>query len=119
MSQALFERAANGRHEAQSAGTEPADRVHQSVVTVMLEEGIDLRRRKPRVLTDELASWADIVITMGCGDACPFIPGKKYIDWELRDPKDMPLDDVRAIREDIKIRIEGLVRDLDRAVIRG
>ncbi|TMC51379.1 MAG: arsenate reductase ArsC [Chloroflexi bacterium] len=119
MSQALFERAANGRHEARSAGTEPADHVHRSVVTVMLEQGIDLSRRKPRILTDELARWSDIVITMGCGDACPVIPGKKYIDWELRDPTDVPIDDVRAIRDNIKSRVEGLVKDLDRAVIRG
>ena len=118
MSQALFERAAGGRHEAQSAGTEPGERVHPNVVAVMREEGIDLSRHAPRVLTDELARWADVVITMGCGDACPVIPGKKYIDWDLRDPKDLPLDDVRAIRDDIESRIENLVKDLDRAAIR-
>src|SRR5207245_9861053 len=71
MSQALFERAAQGRHEAQSAGTEPAQRVHANVVTAMAEEGIDVRVRVPRLLTTELAQWADIVVTMGCGDACP------------------------------------------------
>jgi arsenate reductase (thioredoxin) len=118
MSQALFERAAAGRHEAQSAGTEPGERVHPNVVAVMREEGIDLSGRVPRVLTDELARWADIVITMGCGDACPVIPGKRYIDWDLRDPKDLPLDDVRAIRSDIESRIESLVKDLDLAAIR-
>jgi arsenate reductase len=119
MSQALFERAAGGRHEAQSAGTEPADHIHPNVVTVMQEEGIDVSRRTPRLLTDELTRWADVVITMGCGDACPVIPGKRYIDWDLRDPKDLSFDDVRAIRDDIKIRVEGLVKDLDRAAVRG
>jgi len=119
MSQALFEREAGSRHEARSAGTEPADRVHPVVVAAMQEEGIDLSGRTPRLLDDELARWADVVITMGCGDACPVIPGKRYIDWDLQDPKDLPLDDVRAIRDDIESRIVGLVKDLDRAVIRG
>ncbi len=85
----------------------------------MMEEGIDLRRRTPRLLNDELARWADVVITMGCGDACPVIPGKRYIDWDLRDPKDLPLDEVRAIRDDIKGRVANLIKDLDRAMIRG
>ena len=115
MSQALFERAAAGRHEAQSAGTEPAERVHANVVTAMREEGIDLSRRVPRKLTDELARWADVVITMGCGDACPVISGRRYIDWDLRDPKDLPIEQVRALRDDIKLRVVGLVKDLDRA----
>jgi len=119
MSQALFEREAHSRHEARSAGTEPADSVHPVVVAAMQEEGIDLSGRTPRLLDDELARWADVVITMGCGDACPVIPGKRYIDWDLQDPKDLPLDDVRAIRDDIESRIVGLVKDLDRAVIRG
>ena len=118
MSQALFERAAGGHHEARSAGTEPAQRVHPGVVTVMREDGIDVSQRVPRLLTDDLARWADVVVTMGCGDACPVIPGKRYIDWDLRDPKDLPLDDVRAIRDDIKARVEELVKDLDRAAIR-
>jgi arsenate reductase len=119
MSQAFFEREAHGRHEGRSAGTEPADRVHLAVVTAMQEDGIDLSRRTPLLLNDELARWADVVITMGCGDACPVIPGKRYIDWELRDPKDLSLDDVRAIRDDIRSRIVALVKDLDRGVIRG
>jgi arsenate reductase (thioredoxin) len=119
MSQSLFEREVRGRHEARSAGTEPAAHVHPAVVASMKEEGIDLSERTPRLLNDELARWADVVITMGCGDACPVIPGKRYIDWELRDPKDLPLDDVRAIRDDIRSRIVALVKDLDRAVIRG
>jgi arsenate reductase (thioredoxin) len=118
MSQALFERAASGHHEARSAGTEPAQHVHLGVVTVMREDGIDVSQRVPRLLTDDLARWADVVVTMGCGDACPVIPGKRYIDWDLRDPKDLPLDDVRAIRDDIKTRVDELVKDLDRAAIR-
>jgi arsenate reductase len=119
MSQALFERLAEGRHEARSAGTEPAQHVHPGVVAVMSEEGIDLSERLPRRLTDELARWPDVVITMGCGDACPVIPGKRYIDWELGDPKDLPLHEVRAIRDDIELRIVELVKDLDRTAIRG
>jgi arsenate reductase (thioredoxin) len=119
MSRALFERAARGHHEARSAGTEPADRVHPNVVTVMEEEGIDVSRRVPRLLTNDLARWADVVIAMGCGDACPVIPGKRYIDWDLRDPKGLPLDDVRAIRDDIGLRVAELVKDLDRAAVGG
>jgi arsenate reductase (thioredoxin) len=119
MSQALFEQIAGDRHEARSAGTEPADHIHPTVVTLMQEEGIDLSGRLPQKLTDDLARWADVVITMGCGDACPVIPGKRYIDWELRDPKDLPIEDVRVIRDDIQERVSGLVKDLDRAAVRG
>ena len=119
MSQALFERRGGSRHQARSAGTEPTDRIHPNVVAVMREEGIDLSGRVPQRLTDELAQWADVVITMGCGDACPVIPGKKYIDWDLRDPKDLPLEDVRAIRDDIESRVTALVKDLDHAAIRS
>ena len=117
MSQALFAKSAAGRHEAQSAGTEPAGRIHPNVVTVMREEDIDLGRRVPRLLTDHLARWADVVVTMGCGDACPVIPGTQYIDWDLRDPKDLPLAEVRLIREEIELRVAGLVKELDRAAI--
>ena len=117
MSEALFERAADGRHESHSAGTSPADRVHDRVLTVMLEEGIDLSGRKPRLLTTELAQWADIVITMGCGDACPVVPGKRYIDWDLEDPKDLPIEQVREIRNDISRRIGGLMESLDSKTI--
>jgi arsenate reductase len=113
MSQALFEREAGGRHDARSAGTSPADHVHPEVVAVMREVGADLCDRTPRLLTNELAQWADVVITMGCGDACPVIPGKRYIDWELPDPKDLPVDEVRAIRDDIATRVDALVTSLD------
>ena len=87
MSQALFERAAGGRHTASSAGTTPAERVHPEVVEVMRELGVDLSDRRPRQLTAELVHTADIVVTMGCGDQCPYMPGRHYIDWELSDPR--------------------------------
>jgi protein-tyrosine-phosphatase len=113
MSQALFERAAGGRHTAASAGTTPGERVHPEVVQVMDEFGIDLSDRVPRRLTTELAQEADVVVTMGCGDECPYIPGKRYIDWELEDPKGRPVEEVRATRDEIERRVEGLVRELD------
>ena len=87
MSRALFERAADGRHTADSAGTTPGDRVHPEVVAVMGELGVDLSDRVPQRLTTELAQRADVVVTMGCGDECPYIPGKRYIDWELPGPE--------------------------------
>jgi protein-tyrosine-phosphatase len=114
MSQALFEQAAAGRHTATSAGTTPADRVHPEVVTVMRELGIDLSRRHPQRLTNRLAEAADVIVTMGCGDQCPYIPGKRYVDWDLPDPKDKPLDQVRATRDEIGERIKQLVAELDR-----
>jgi protein-tyrosine-phosphatase len=113
MSQALFERAADGRHTAASAGTTPGERVHPEVVQVLDELGIDLSDRVPRRLTTELAQEADVVVTMGCGDECPYIPGKRYIDWELEDPKGRPVEEVRATRDEIERRVEGLVDDLD------
>jgi arsenate reductase (thioredoxin) len=112
MSQALFERAAGGRHAALSAGTTPAERVHPEVVEAMRELGIDLDGRRPQLLTRELAEQADVVVTMGCGDACPYVPGKRYVDWELPDPKGRPLAEVRAVRDEIAGRIEGLVGEL-------
>jgi arsenate reductase len=113
MSQALFERAAGGRHTAASAGTTPAQQVHPEVVEVMRELDIDLSERVPRGLTTELAQEADVVVTMGCGDECPYIPGKRYIDWDLEDPKGRPLAEVRATRDDIGRRVEQIVRELD------
>jgi len=83
MSQALFERAAEGRHGARSAGTTPADRIHPEVIEAMLELGIDLADRVPHGLTEEDARWAEVVVTMGCGDQCPYIPGRRYVDWDL------------------------------------
>jgi arsenate reductase (thioredoxin) len=113
MSQALFERATNGRHQARSAGTRPAEHVHPVVVDVMRERGIDLSVRRPQKLTDDLGQWADVVVTMGCGDECPYIPGKKYIDWDLTDPDGKSVDEVRAIRNDINARVRQLASDLD------
>ena len=104
MSQALFDRAAGGAHRALSAGTTPADHVHPEVVQVMRELGIDLADRKPQPLTAALAEQADVVVTMGCGDQCPFIPGKRYIDWELPDPHGQPIELVRSIRDEIARR---------------
>jgi arsenate reductase (thioredoxin) len=113
MSAALFERAAEGRHQAISAGTTPSDHVHPEVVEVMRELGIDLADRRPQLLTRELAEQADVVITMGCGDSCPYIPGKRYIDWDLPDPKGRPIEEVRATRDDIAIRVAALAAALD------
>ena len=117
MSQALFEQIADGHHESRSAGTQPAEQVHRVVVAAMLEQGIDLSRRRPQKLTGELAKWADVVVTMGCADECPYIPGKKYIDWDLTDPADQPPDAVRAIRDEINTRVKQLARDLDSASV--
>jgi protein-tyrosine-phosphatase len=117
MSAALFERASGGRHRALSAGSEadPDGRVHPEVVDVMRELGIDLSDRRPQRLSTDLAEQADVVVTMGCGDACPFIPGTRSLDWELDDPKGRPVDEVRATRDDIARRVERLVTELDRA----
>ncbi len=112
IARALFERAAAGSHEAHSAGTEPATHVHPEVVEVMREVGIDLSEGVPRKLDAADADWADLVVTMGCGDACPYLPGKRYLDWNLLDPAGRPLDEVRWIREEIARRVEALVAEL-------
>jgi len=112
MSQALFTRAANGAHKALSAGTTPADHVHPEVIQVMRELDIDLAHRTPQLLTRELAEQADIVVTMGCGDQCPYIPGKRYSDSELPDPSGQAIEQVREIRDEIARRAERLAADL-------
>ena len=112
MSQAIFERAGGGRHEAASAGTAPAGHVHPAVVEVMRELDLDVSGRTPRLLTTELAQWADLIVTMGCGDECPYVPGKHYLDWDLPDPKGKPPAEVRATRDEIRDRVERLVADL-------
>ena len=116
MSAALFDRVAAGRHQALSAGSDadPGGRVHPPVVEVMRELDIHLSDRRPQRLSRELAEQADVVVTMGCGDACPYIPGKRYVDWELEDPKGRPVEEVRATRDDIARRVEALVAELDR-----
>jgi arsenate reductase (thioredoxin) len=115
ISEVLFERAAGGRHQAQSAGTRPADRVHPEVAEAMRELGIELVDRMPKRLERGQAEWADIVVTMGCGDECPYLPGKRYLDWELEDPKGKPPDRVRATRDEIARRVEALIEELDSA----
>ena len=112
MSQALFEQSANSEHHARSAGTEPAEHVHPVVVGAMREMNIDLSDQRPQLLTDDLARWADIVVTMGCGDACPYIPGRRYIDWDLPDPAGQPIEAVRQIRDEIAQRVTGLIDNL-------
>ena len=115
MSEALFERAAGGRHRARLAGSEadPVGRVHPPVVAAMRELGIDLAGRRPTRLDAALAAEADVVVTMGCGDACPVIPGTRYVDWELEDPKGQPVEVVRRTRDEIARRVEGLVAELE------
>ena len=113
ISEALFERAVARQHEARSAGTEPGGRVHPEVVEAMRELGIDLATRTPRKLSQADAEWADVVVTMGCGDECPYLPGKRYLDWDLEDPKGRPLEQVRATRDEIERRVVELIGELD------
>ena len=113
MSEALFTRAADGRHAARSAGTTPADHVHPEVVEVMRELDIDLTDRIPRQLSEDDARWADVVVTMGCGDKCPYVPARRYLDWDLPDPHGQDLDAVRAIRDEIAQRVDALLAELD------
>lgn len=110
MAAAFFNVIAGESSEGISAGTQPVERVHPEVVTVMNEVGIDLSGAKPQLLTDELAAQADMLITMGCGEACPYVPGLKREDWPLTDPKGKPLDEVRKIRDEIKSKVEALIK---------
>jgi arsenate reductase len=102
MAQAFYERAGG---EARSAGTEPLERVHAGVVEAMREVGVDLSDRRPRALERADVEWADVVVTMGCGDRCPYVPGKRYVDWDLPDPHGAGADEVRAIRDEIERRV--------------
>ncbi|MFN8163464.1 MAG: arsenate reductase ArsC [Solirubrobacterales bacterium] len=117
MSRALFQRAADERHAADSAGTQPQERLHPVVVEAMGELDIDLSDRRPKRLTPELAEWADVVVTMGCGDECPYIPGKRYIDWDLEDPRDQSLAVVRELRDEISRRTAALADELGAAAV--
>jgi arsenate reductase len=108
MAQALYE--ARGG-EARSAGSQPADELHTAVVEALAEVGIDVSGRKPRGLTRDDVEWADLVVTMGCGDACPYIPGKEYVDWNLADPAGLCLEEVRELRETIARRLAELEVD--------
>ena len=101
-----------GRVEVRSAGSEPADQVNPSAVEAMAEEGIDITAQTPKILTTEAVKESDVVITMGCGDECPYFPGKRYEDWVLEDPAGQGVDAVRPIRDEIKTRIEGLIESL-------
>jgi arsenate reductase (thioredoxin) len=112
MAGALFERAAAGRHGVRSAGTRPAARVHPEVAEALAELGVDVSGRKPRLLEHEDAEWADVVVTMGCGDECPFVPRTRYVDWELEDPAGKSLDEVRAVRDEIGRRVDALLAGL-------
>ena len=114
MSRALFDQAARGRHTSDSAGSiaDPDGHVHPEVVEVMQELGIDLSDRRPQPLTHELAEQADLVVTMGCGDSCPYIPGTRYLDWDLPDPKGQSVDAVRATRDEIARRVAALLAEL-------
>jgi protein-tyrosine-phosphatase len=110
MAASFFNQLANqALAEAVSAGTQPGERVHPVVVDVMREVGIDLSSQKPQRLTESLSSHAKLLVTMGCGDECPFVPGLKVEDWPLQDPKDQPMEVVRQIRDDIKRRVTALV----------
>ena len=114
MAGALFSRAAAGRHVARSAGSEPVQHVQPEVVSALAEVGIDIGGRVPRKLEVEDVEWADVALTMGCGDACPVVPGTRYFDWELDDPHGRSLEEVRRIRDEIDERVRALVADLDR-----
>jgi arsenate reductase (thioredoxin) len=117
MAEALFRRAAGDGHDTRSAGSAPAERVHPEVVAVMRELGIELGDRVPRGLDRSDVEWAELVVTMGCGDACPVLPGKRYVDWELPDPAGLPADEVRAVRDEIHRRVKSLVNDLGQAEV--
>ena len=107
-----FNHLAAGRAVAWSGGSEPADQINPSAVAAMQEVGIDITGEHPKPWTDEIVRAADVVVTMGCGDACPFHPGKRYEDWDLDDPAGKSLEEVRAIRDEIRSRVEGLLASL-------
>ncbi|HEX6491003.1 MAG TPA: arsenate reductase ArsC [Gaiellaceae bacterium] len=108
LARALYERRGG---EARSAGTNPAAEVQPAVVEALAELGLEIGRRRPKRLTDEDAEWAEVVVTMGCGDACPVLPGKEYIDWGLEDPVGKGLEEVRELRDEIARRVDELARE--------
>jgi arsenate reductase (thioredoxin) len=112
MAERLFHQAAGGRHEARSAGSDPGSEVHAGVLGALAELGIDASDHVPRKLDDELVDWAEVVVAT-CDDACPVVPGKRYVSWQLRDPIGMPVDQVRPIRDDIRRRVAALAQELD------
>jgi protein-tyrosine-phosphatase len=112
MAAAHLDRHANGRVRVTSAGSEPASEVNRAVVAAMEEVGLDLSKEFPKPLTDEMIGTADVLVTMGCGDACPVYPGKRYLDWELPDPDGKALEEVRPIRDEIDMRVQELLTEL-------
>jgi arsenate reductase (thioredoxin) len=112
MAAALLDHHANGRVRVRSAGSDPAERVNPAVVEAMAEWGIDLSREHPKRLSDEAVQAADAVVTMGCGDACPVYPGRRYLDWTVDDPAGKPVEQVRAIRDEIDRRVRHLLAEL-------
>ncbi len=104
---------AGDRIQVLSAGTQPKDQVNPSAIEAMAEEGIDIANNVPKVLSDETVKDSDYVITMGCGDACPFFPGKTYLDWPLNDPAGKGLEEVRPIRDEIRAKVEALIAEID------
>jgi protein-tyrosine-phosphatase len=113
MAQGFLQHLAGDRIEVRSSGTMPGNQVNPAAVEAMAELGIDISNATPKVLTDEDVRASDYVITMGCGDACPFYPGKIYLDWKLQDPAGKGVEDVRPIRDEIKVLIEGLIQEID------
>ena len=113
MAAALLDHHAGGRVHVRSAGSTPADEINPSVAAAMEELGLDLSKEFPKPLTDEYVQAADVVITMGCGDACPIYPGKRYLDWELPDPAGKSLEEVRPIRDEIHRRVQALLAELE------
>jgi arsenate reductase (thioredoxin) len=112
MAAALVQHHGGDRVRVRSAGSAPADRVNPAVVEAMDEVGVDIRAEVPKLLTDDAVRESDVVVTMGCGDACPFYPGKRYLDWDLPDPAGRGLDAVRPIRDEIDRRVRGLLDEL-------
>ena len=112
MAAAFLRRLAGDRITVISAGSAPGENLNPAVVEALLEVGLDIRSNRPQKLTNEMALESDVIITMGCGDACPVYPGKKYINWELTDPAGKSLEEVRAIRDEIEGRVRGLVAEL-------
>ena len=108
----LLDHYAQGRVDVRSAGSEPADQLNPSVLAILRERGLDPTREFPKPLTEETAQAADIIVTMGCGDTCPYYPGKRYLDWDLEDPAGKPVDAVRPIVDDIDRRVRSLLADL-------
>ena len=113
MAAGLLRSFSGGSVDVSCAGSEPADSINPMAVKVMAEKGIDISNRIPAAWTDEMLDSADVIVTMGCGDSCPFIPGKRYLDWEVDDPTGKTIREVRAIRDELELRVRGLAAELD------